>query len=537
MRRIATLVAAWSCVLMVPMAAAQQQPAATADKREAVKVQKREGIHTALPNLQMNQLGELLVPTREYMRMETRALTPEEAAAEMARIAQLPRPSRPTGIQIRGSMGPFVEGYGFEEIQVLLSSSPGGDASARWYFNKFFDGNADLPIYQRYGANQPIESTPAVGLVPGAMPTVQGSPNPQSPRIYELLLRLHSLSYTSRFGGSIALTFRMAEDYAYEFRRGSDAWDVEGLSMVVYVTPTHWQEGAKQRFLFNATADVVNQRLNSRPRVAFRFRAKAVTSYKLTSTGMIRRDDTAGRAAFDSLLAQLESSSTLDPGGAYPPANFGAVATRFAHAFVHTQVKSAFEVNGQPTDDKVVGVRLDDDELQLDTEHLKTYVRLTGQFRRVGYIVDYDGDSGEEPKGREFRVTATSVIKTSSGEFTGGTFQRNLPAGGETDWFHIAGPELAACAEVQEINVTANMISLEPLLIPDQDLGTEVHEITLDCSRVSSLDAETDWTKTSWIHVMSIAYFQPVDAPLWWTSGQSLSAYTTFLVRLELTRR
>lgn len=127
----------------------------------------------------------------------------------------------------RRYFGPFWEGSDLHEIEIYISGS-----NVSWYCNDYFANCPDAARYQPFypGQNLPTQGTPAVPMVPGYMPASDGAGH--------FVCFLDRVAYSSRYGGTVELTFRGRYDVGLEVRSGAYVWDLKDLELRIYVTPT-----------------------------------------------------------------------------------------------------------------------------------------------------------------------------------------------------------------------------------------------------------------------------------------------------------
>ena len=130
--------------------------------------------------------------------------------------------------------GPFLSGSTLDKVQVHVDRPN----VVAMIYNDFLAGHEDAEIFKKYyGATLPSTSTPVYQHVPGRFPTAEG-PN-------HMHFELDQIRYTSRYGGSVQLLFKLNEDFEGEIvKRLAPApsnerivWDLKSLTMAVYVIP------------------------------------------------------------------------------------------------------------------------------------------------------------------------------------------------------------------------------------------------------------------------------------------------------------
>lgn len=151
---------------------------------------------------------------------------------DLSRILDSPPENWPNDIpwKPRRYFGPFWEGSELSQIGIDVQ----GPSTAIWFYNDYFTTCPDAARYQPFypGQNLPNLSGGALAAVPGYMPSVDGAG-----RFSCLLERI---AYSSRYGGTVELTFRARYDVGLEVRYGEFAWDLKNLELRIYVAPTSY---------------------------------------------------------------------------------------------------------------------------------------------------------------------------------------------------------------------------------------------------------------------------------------------------------
>lgn len=128
----------------------------------------------------------------------------------------------------RRYFGPFWEGSNLSQIEIFVQ----GPATAVWYYNDYFANCPDAPKYSPYypGQNLPNQKLTVVPAAPGYVPDADGAGR--------FVCSLDRIAYSSRYGGTVELTFRAEYDVGLEVRFGAYLWDLKDLELRIYVAPT-----------------------------------------------------------------------------------------------------------------------------------------------------------------------------------------------------------------------------------------------------------------------------------------------------------
>jgi hypothetical protein len=129
--------------------------------------------------------------------------------------------------------GPFLSGSILDKIKVHIPRK----GVVTMIYNDFLTGHEDAEIFKKYyGTTLPSTPTPAPNHIPGLFPKQDG-PN-------DMLFELDQIRYSSRYGGSVQLMFKLNEDYEGELVKVLDSttnerivWDLKSLSMAIFVNP------------------------------------------------------------------------------------------------------------------------------------------------------------------------------------------------------------------------------------------------------------------------------------------------------------
>ena len=257
----------------------------------------------------------------------------------------------------RRHTGPFYRGSDLGLVQIVARQTSGG-----WYFNDYFATCPDGPFYSLYFNNTlPSTATPPNVPVPGTVPSNAG--------FNSVIFGLQRISYTSRYGGSVELSFEMLEDLEYELRGTAPdtttttkdvVWDFQALRMNIYVQPLAGYFN-HPNLIYQVGTPFVE------------FIAEDPVAYEIVSaTGsgsaaqVVRRSD---EEALEGLRGSFDSIA-LTMAGAWR-----ATAARFVHGFLHGQ----FQNEIGPLENVNV-VEISDDHFQVvtstGTPHFTVELRL-----------------------------------------------------------------------------------------------------------------------------------------------------------------
>jgi hypothetical protein len=128
----------------------------------------------------------------------------------------------------RRYFGPFWEGSDLSQIEIFVQ----GPATIVWYYNDYFANCPDAPKYSPFYAGQnfpPNQKLTAVPATPGYIPDADGAGR--------FVCSLDRIAYSSRYGGTVELTFRAEYDVGLEVRFGGYLWDLKDMELRIYVAP------------------------------------------------------------------------------------------------------------------------------------------------------------------------------------------------------------------------------------------------------------------------------------------------------------
>lgn len=211
----------------------------------------------------------------------------------------------------RRHFGPFIVGSNLNQIEVRISQE-----RAVLYFNDFFKNHPEEDIFEKYfGTPLPENATPS--------------------QTAGLFFQLHSVSYSSRYGGSICLLFHQRTDKDYEFRSGNTLWDLREFKMRVYVTPH------MPRFnpLTPASGMPTSGSLKDYLHVEFDY--EHATEY-VDDNGEIKPLPSVDAEQLRVMLTDLGSKLSTQ---SQPMPYFRRMAFSFAHSFLHSEFQDMIGPN------------------------------------------------------------------------------------------------------------------------------------------------------------------------------------------------
>jgi hypothetical protein len=245
----------------------------------------------------------------------------------------------------RRFVGPFWSGSDLGAIQVSIST---GNPS--WYFGDFFTTSASSSSYN-YSFNNALPSgaAPVPSCIPGAFPSASGA--------LPLTFVLFQIDYSSRYGGSVQLRFRLAESTGYELRKDSNLWDLGGLQLHVFVGVN------PQTFrVLSLTNTPVSAELRYTKIQAYEIPAKVFGSAQLPPVAL----PTALRDVADTELRNLVLN-VMTPQSGFDP----------ARRFVIGYLRSLFPDILANSKLRVDGVCIADDQISFHTHEILPMVRVT----------------------------------------------------------------------------------------------------------------------------------------------------------------
>jgi hypothetical protein len=308
---------------------------------------------------------------------------------------------------MRRYFGPFWYKE-FEEIQVVLDRE-----GARWYHNSYFE-QLSQPDRNRYAAYyrpslQHLEPTPPQTYEAGRVPLNDG--------VNKILMQLHRISYSSLYGGSIRLEFKMVGDFEYELRKKDTLWDFQDLEMSVYVVPYAYQ--------LNPMNPPSFPRLY---RLYVEFVPDGVVEYRITGSQPERRDVSASNLAnaLNGLTSHLVTSNEAD--------YFRQDVASFVYGFIHCFWWDLFESTKIRADRIVIS----DNFCDLFTDAGKPFFRI---YVKIGWIYMYSKELFSDHE--EIRIEVETQHEYEEGppvEGPGHTFTRQVALhemSGPSHWLHV----------------------------------------------------------------------------------------------------
>jgi hypothetical protein len=376
----------------------------------------------------------------------------------------------------RRHFGPIRSGSDLSQIQMLLHQR-----HTTWHFNDFFNtANAqEMAVYKLYykptqTAQWPQDYTPAMADIPGdsgtpaVVPATAGWAN-------HVLLSFVEMGYSSRYGGSFELVFRLADvpplsedrshidDFEFEFGKRvsttlSDGttvsddflFDVSDLTMRVFVRP--------EKTLINPT----QTQIWDRP-VQIEFEARSVMAYKNLSPITLRE-------GIDVLNDTLANLSAAIPSTDWPKVR--SEATRFAHALFHNQYEA--HISPGPPPDKVTTLRVSDDFADLITEATEPYIMV---YFKIEHMYWREGD--DEIDG----WFHAEHFYEGGGSYIPGGRRKNIRVEqyGSSGWYFIGGFHLWECPLLDKIRVVVRVDSIDAITDLDLDcplINAQAQQVT-----------------------------------------------------------
>jgi hypothetical protein len=369
----------------------------------------------------------------------------------------------------RRHFGPFFDASDFSQIQIWVNGS-----NINWYHNNYFTFNPDSAIYQKYYYTTsnyqfpPTEQTPSPEngnrtVIPGRSPTSSTAAS-----LGNVLLTLHSISYSSLYGGSIRLLFYPQDDTEIELRSGDTRWDIDGLSMSIYVIPhVHTTLGLNPPQPLNYMYGEFYIDFDFQDAVRY--------------TGSGKQIETS--ANFNDLrLALIEATSALNiTQGA--TRSFKNTAMRFAYGFFHSQFQSMIGPN-----DAVDSIELRDGYADIWTHEREPVFSIMAYIRGI-----YGGISLAEWD-NEYRVTMSANHIYSDGTYIPGpsyTFDMDDPH--ESSPIRYYGTWLAdECGNIVALEFKINIVERDPIWDDDLEPIDDWLELADLCTAINQAVANNE---------------------------------------------
>lgn len=250
--------------------------------------------------------------------------------------------------------------------------------AANFVYDQYFSSHPDASVFQKYYGTPLPSSTPTLpSAIPGTIPGTTGG-------FLDTRLGFNQLTYSSRYGGSFRLSFRSLEDFQVEYRKGSDAWDIASLEVLIYVRPV--------KTYFNPNNPIYSVPIGN---VHVEFRPQGVIGYTVSGSNLTVKD---GDPLPDLMTALAESAKTMVGTGG---ANLHRDSTLFSHGLVHaafweeigqTNNVTAIEISdgfffprtsaGRPV--AVVSVQAHDVRLDTETGNEEIYITVNASHMFEG---------------------------------------------------------------------------------------------------------------------------------------------------------
>lgn len=248
--------------------------------------------------------------------------------------------------------GPFSSGSEFSEIQILIPTSGSSDV----HFNNFFTNNSDNLIYSKYFYSTqfpPTANMPNRNQEPGTKPAGTGY------RYNDSMMKLNNISYSSKYGGSINLTFNLAENTEFEVKNGSTLWDIGNLRMNVFVQPKTTSMNPTSQGQLSTTYN---------RRVHIELAPYQVTQYTDTGTG-------TGSGMEIVPVTQTDLASAMSNLASLTESSIHNKISRFALGFLHNQHQDKL-----PLTDKVLSLEISDNFVDMVTQARQPYLSLQARI-------------------------------------------------------------------------------------------------------------------------------------------------------------
>lgn len=339
----------------------------------------------------------------------------------------------------RRFFGPFWEGTDLHEIEIYVSGS-----SASWYCNDYLANHPDAARYQPFGL--PTQKTPAVPMMPGVMPYADGAGS--------FVCFLDRVAYSSRYGGTVELTFRERDDVGLEVRSGAYVWDLKDLELRIYVTPT---ARGLQNPVFTHSEGAVTCEILSREQIC----------YSVPTQGSYSEQGTPFQALNDVHQAELTQALGLlsqEVGG-----HIASNARRFVGGFLWALFPERLGPGRI-----VEGINISDD---LIDPYTREGIPAVAVKFRASDIVSYGADFFTED---EHRLTLDSLHVYNGGIVRGRSRTFETESGDDTPW--VSAGQWDVLTEVPNLGSIVLRISGVEMDWPDADDQFETFEteLTLD---------------------------------------------------------
>lgn len=348
----------------------------------------------------------------------------------------------------RRYFGPFWEGTDISQIQIYMSGS-----NSNWYYNDYFYNHPDATRYQPfYGQNLPAQKTPYTPMVPGFMPTSDGAGC--------FVCFLDRVAYSSRYGGTVELTFRAQSDVGLEVRGGAYVWDLKDLELRIYVTPS--AQGLQNPTFAHSYGTVICEVL-SREQICYSVPTQG--SYTNPSTPFQALDD-VHQAGLTQALGMISQEIAKD---------IATDARRFVGGFLWALFPELLDPGRI-----VEGINVSDNFIELYT---RQGIPVTVVRFRARDIHSYGADFFTED---EHRLTLDSVHVYNGGIVKGPARTFETESGDDTSWVTAGQWTLD---EVENLGSIVLRVSGVEMDWPDADDEFETFETELTLSHAELVAA------------------------------------------------
>lgn len=367
--------------------------------------------------------------------------------------------------------GPFVLPE-FREITITLKAQ----TPSAWSFNKFFVNHPDADRFKPFfpGNTLPSTSTPVQDDPPGQVPPANGTGTST--------MRLDRMAYSSRFGGSVVLTFVSFTHGGYDLRKDSLVWDLDGLELRLYVNPTTL--GLSQA-INASTSGIVNCELS----------AGAAIAYQLTMQG----NAVKSIAALDD-LHDAELQAALLAIAQAVPGVVSQSALRFVYGFLWSQFPE-LTGPGRVAD----SLYLADNWIDLVTHQ---GIPMVAVRFRAGGIWGVQVGSLADPWGHaEHSVTLGSTHRYSDQKVVGPSRTWYVEPYGSTEWLYVGAWTLDQTPSVKAIEMSISGVEVDAIGA-DDPFDTVFLEVTLDVAKLQAAHAAKQYGIVEQIRFMPTSDYQ-----------------------------
>lgn len=350
----------------------------------------------------------------------------------------------------RRFFGPFWGGSDLHQIEIYVS----GPSFAEWYFNDYFVNHPDFAPYQPFfpDGNLPTLKTPAENMVPGAIPGVDGAG--------QFVCSLDRIAYSSRYGGTVELTFRARNDVGLEVRRGDFVWDLKNVEIRVYVAPVAY--GLQNPSWAYNRGDVTCEIFSSEQ-----------TCYSVPIVGTYSTPGTPFQALDD--VHQWELTQAFGLLCQEWAKDIAQHARRFVGGYLHTLFPELLGL------DRIVeGINISDDFIDLHSRQGIPAASVRFQARNV---ISYGADLVTEP---EFRLTLDSMHVYNGGIVRGPVETCRVENEGDTPRIYAGQWTLDEVSNLGSIVLRVSGVELD---WPDADDVFRTYEMEIELDHAELLAA------------------------------------------------